>query len=98
MRGLTKPAGRSRRGRPPENKADLHMGPFLAARGPNPALVQGVGYGVQAARSGFLDFSNQRQQICGKLIGAALASGRSARGGFRQPGVAQDRSLRLCGL
>src|SRR4029077_546218 len=39
------------------------MSPFLAACGPNTALVQGVGYGVQAARSGFLDFSNQRQQV-----------------------------------
>jgi hypothetical protein len=46
--------------------ADLNMGPFLAACGPNTALVQGVGYGVQAARSGFLDFSDQRQQICGE--------------------------------
>jgi hypothetical protein len=67
----------------PPAKAHLRMGPFLAARGPNPALVQGVGYGVQAARSGFLDFSNQRQQICGKLIGAALSSGRPACGSFR---------------
>jgi hypothetical protein len=64
--------------RPPENKADLHMGPFLAAGSPNTALVQCVGYGVQAARPGFLDFSNQRQQICGKLIGAALSRGRAA--------------------
>jgi DNA invertase Pin-like site-specific DNA recombinase len=53
-----------------------------AARGPNPALVQGVGYGVQAVRSGFLNFSNQRQQIRGELIGAALTSGRSACGSF----------------
>jgi transposase len=82
-RPLTRSAGRSRLCRPPENKADLHMGPFLAARGPNTALVQGVGYGVQTARSGFLDFSNQRQQICGKLIGAALAGGRAACGSFR---------------
>ena len=35
--------------RPPENKTDLHMGPFLAAGSPNTALVQCVGYGVQAA-------------------------------------------------
>jgi hypothetical protein len=52
------------------------MGPFLAACGPNTAFVHGVGYGVQTARSGFLDFSDQRQQICGELIGAALSSGR----------------------
>jgi hypothetical protein len=68
----------ARLSRPPENKADLHMGPFLAACSPNTPLVQCVGYGVQAARPGFLDFSNQRQQICGKLIGAALAGGRPA--------------------
>jgi hypothetical protein len=43
------------------------VGPFLAACSPNTALVQYVGYGVQAARSGFLDFSKQRQQICAKL-------------------------------
>jgi hypothetical protein len=61
---------------PPENKANLHMGPFLAACSPNTALVQCVGYGVQAARSGFLDFSNQRQQICSKLI---------RRGSFQRP-------------
>jgi len=59
------------------------MGPFLAACSPNTALVQCVGYGVQAARSGFLDFSNQRQQICGKLIGAALSSRRPACGSSR---------------
>jgi hypothetical protein len=54
------------------------MGPLLAACGANTALVQCVGYGVQAARPSLLDFSNQRQQICGKLIGAALAGGRPA--------------------
>jgi hypothetical protein len=68
---------------PPEHKANLHVGPFLAACGPNTALVQGIGNGVQAARSGLLDFSNQRQQICVKLIGAVLAGRRPARGGFR---------------
>ena len=70
------------------------MGPLLAACGPNPALVQGVGNGVQAARSSFLNFSDHRQHICGKLVGAALAGGRSARGGFQQPGIAQDRRRR----
>jgi hypothetical protein len=40
-------SGRLRR--PPEDKADLHMGPLLATCGPNTALVQGVGYCVQAA-------------------------------------------------
>jgi hypothetical protein len=59
------------------------MGPLLAACRPNAALIQGVGYGVEAADSGFLDLSNQRQQIRGELIGAALTSGRSACGSFR---------------
>ena len=36
------------------------------------ALVQGVGYGVQAARSGFLHFSEPAAQICGELMAARL--------------------------
>jgi Protein of unknown function (DUF4038) len=60
----------------PEHKGDLNMGPLLAAFGPNTALVQRVGNGAQTARSGFLDFSDQRRQICSELIGAALAGRR----------------------
>jgi hypothetical protein len=38
-------------------------------------------------RLSFLDFSDQRQKICGELIGAALAGGGSARGGSDSRGL-----------